>query len=52
MDWDNARVLLAVYRRGTLRGAAAELPIDQATAGRRLASLEEVLDARLFLHTP
>src|SRR5258706_16138370 len=25
MDWDNARVFLAIYRRGTLRGAAAEL---------------------------
>jgi DNA-binding transcriptional LysR family regulator len=52
MDWDNARVFLAIYRRGTLRGAAAELQIDQATAGRRLAALEEALDARLFLRTP
>ena len=34
MDWDNARVFLAIYRRCTLRGAAAELQIDQATAGR------------------
>jgi len=23
MDWDNARVFLAICRRGTLRGAAA-----------------------------
>jgi len=52
MDWDNARVFLAIYRRGTLRGAAAELQIDQATAGRRLAALEAALDARLFLRTP
>ncbi len=52
MDWDNARVFLAIYRRGTLRGAAAELQIDQATAGRRLAALETALDARLFLRTP
>ncbi len=52
MDWDNARVFLAIYRRGTLRGAASELQIDQATAGRRLAALEEALDARLFLRTP
>ena len=52
MDWDNARVFLAIYRRGTLRGAAAELHIDQATAGRRLVALEEALDARLFLRTP
>src|SRR5258705_6216447 len=52
MDWDNARVFLAIYRRSTLRGAAAELQIDQATAGRRLTALEEALAARLFLRTP
>ena len=52
MDWDNARVFLAIYRIGTLRGAAALLQIDQATAGRRLAALEASLDARLFLRTP
>ncbi|MGY6271458.1 LysR family transcriptional regulator [Achromobacter denitrificans] len=52
MDWDNARIFLAIYRVGTLRGAAALLQIDQATAGRRLAALESSLDARLFLRTP
>jgi DNA-binding transcriptional LysR family regulator len=52
MDWDNARIFLAIYRVGTLRGAAALLQIDQATAGRRLAALEASLDARLFLRTP
>ncbi|WP_313690753.1 LysR family transcriptional regulator [Achromobacter mucicolens] len=52
MDWDNARIFLAIYRVGTLRGAAAVLQIDQATAGRRLAALEASLDARLFLRTP
>lgn len=52
MDWDNARVFLAIYREGTLRGAAGVLQIDQATAGRRLASLEKSLNARLFLRTP
>ncbi|QVQ26897.1 LysR family transcriptional regulator [Achromobacter deleyi] len=52
MDWDNARVFLAIHRIGTLRGAAALLQIDQATAGRRLAALESSLDARLFLRTP
>jgi DNA-binding transcriptional LysR family regulator len=52
MDWDNARIFLAVHRAGTLRGAASLLQIDQATVGRRLAALEESLDARLFLRTP
>ena len=52
MDWDNARVFLGIYRAGTLRGAAAQLDIDQATAGRRLAALEASLNAKLFLRTP
>lgn len=52
MDWANARIFLAIYRAGTLRGAAAALGIDQATAGRRLAALESSLGARLFLRTP
>jgi DNA-binding transcriptional LysR family regulator len=52
MDWDNARIFLAIYRAGTLRGAAAQLDIDQATVGRRLASMEKALNARLFLRTP
>ncbi|TEA72335.1 LysR family transcriptional regulator [Allopusillimonas ginsengisoli] len=52
MDWDNTRIFLAIYRQGTLRGAAAALCIDQATVGRRLASLEKSLQARLFLRTP
>ena len=52
MDWDNARIFLAIGRAGTLRGAAALLRIDQATCGRRLAALETTLGARLFLRTP
>lgn len=52
MDWDNARIFLAIGRAGTLRGAAALLGIDQATCGRRLAALESSLGATLFLRTP
>lgn len=52
MDWDNARVFLAIYRHGTLRAAAGALQIDQATAGRRLAAMEKSLGARLFFRTP
>ncbi len=52
MDWDNARVFLALYRKGTLRAAAEQLEIDQATVGRRLAAMEKSLAARLFLRTP
>src|SRR5690606_5864674 len=52
MNWDDARIFLAIYRVGTLRGAAAVLQVDQATAGRRLAAMEASLQARLFLRTP
>lgn len=52
MDWDNARIFLGIYRAGTLRGAAAQLAIDQATVGRRLGAMEKSLNARLFLRTP
>jgi DNA-binding transcriptional LysR family regulator len=52
MDWDNARIFLALCRVGTLRGAAEQLGIDQATVGRRLAAMEKSLGARLFLRTP
>lgn len=52
MDWDNARVFLAIYRAGSLRGAAATLGVDQATVGRRLLSLEQSLGTTLFLRTP
>lgn len=52
MNWDNARVFLAICRQGTLRGAASVLRLDQATVGRRLAALETSLEARLFLRTP
>ncbi|MQR02527.1 LysR family transcriptional regulator [Glaciimonas soli] len=51
MDWDNARIFLAIHRVGTLRGAAEQLLIDQATVGRRLAAMEQELGARLFLRT-
>lgn len=51
MDWDNARIFLAIHRIGTLRGAAEQLRIDQATVGRRLAAMEQSLGARLFLRT-
>ncbi|MBY8973429.1 LysR family transcriptional regulator [Pseudomonas sp. P867] len=52
MNWDNVRFFLAIARAGTLRTAARQLRVDQATASRRLAALEEGLGARLFLRTP
>ena len=51
MNWDDARVFLAVCRASTLRGAARILNVDQATVGRRIAALEKSLGATLFLRT-
>lgn len=51
-NWDHARFFLALVRSGTLRSAARQLNVDQATVGRRLVALEDELGARLFLRTP
>ena len=51
MNWDDARVFLAVCRASTLRGAARVLGVDQATVGRRINALEKSLGATLFLRT-
>ncbi|MCS3407853.1 LysR family transcriptional regulator [Serratia sp. AKBS12] len=52
MNWDDARFFLAVARCGTLRKAAHELHVDQATVGRRIAAFEEALGSKLFIRTP
>lgn len=51
MNWDDAKVFLAVCRESTLRGAARVLGVDQATVGRRVTALEKSLSATLFLRT-
>jgi DNA-binding transcriptional LysR family regulator len=40
MDWDDARVFLAVARQGSLRSAGRALGLSQPTVGRRLAAFE------------
>jgi DNA-binding transcriptional LysR family regulator len=52
MDWDDLRVFLAVARAESLSGAGRVLRIDAATVGRRVARLEEALNARLFAKGP
>lgn len=48
IDWDDLKYFLAVARTGTLRGGAESINANHATVSRRLSSLEESIDARLF----
>ncbi len=52
LDWDDLRFFLAIARTGSLTAAARELRVTQSTVGRRLASLESSLGARLLHRTP
>ena len=40
IDWDDARVFLAVARHGSLRAAGRVLGLSQPTVGRRLSAFE------------
>ncbi|MFJ3485928.1 LysR family transcriptional regulator [Pseudomonas sp. NPDC090202] len=51
MNWDDARVLLALGREQSLRKAGRVLRVDQATVGRRIAAMETDLGSTLFLRT-
>lgn len=48
MDWDDLRIFLAVARAESLSAAGRILRVDPATAGRRVARLEDAVGARLF----
>lgn len=48
MNWDDAKYFLAVARAGQMLGAASRLGVSQATLSRRITSLEQALDCRLF----
>ena len=50
--WDDLKVFLAVAREESLSGAGRILRIDPATVGRRIARLEQALDAPLFVKSP
>ncbi|MDR0808009.1 MAG: LysR family transcriptional regulator [Gemmobacter sp.] len=52
MDWDDLKLFLAVARAESLSGAGKVLRLDPATVGRRIARLEEALQARLFVKSP
>jgi len=48
LNWNDLRVLLAVWRHGTLAKAARTLRVDETTVARRLAALETAVGTRLF----
>lgn len=52
MDWDDLKVLLALSRKGSARGAAKELGVSNSTVTRRLDDMEHKLHTRLFDRTP
>lgn len=52
MDWDDLKVLLALSRKGSARGAAQELGVSNSTVTRRLDDMEGQLHTRLFDRTP
>lgn len=48
LDWDDARMFLAVARAGQMLGASQALGVNQATLSRRMAALEAALGAKLL----
>ena len=42
LDWNDARIFLAVARHGSLRAAGRALGISQPTVGRRIAAFEAI----------
>ena len=52
MDWDDLRIFLAVARTESLSAAGKRLKVDPATVGRRIARLEDSVQARLFTKSP
>lgn len=52
MDWDDLKILLALARRRSARGAAQALGVSNSTITRRLDEFERDLGTRLFDRTP
>ncbi|WP_419735792.1 LysR family transcriptional regulator [Pseudomonas sp. COR18] len=52
LQWETQRVFLAVLRTGSLSAAARALGIAQATARRRIDSLEQSVGTSLFIRSP
>lgn len=51
-DWQDLRYFLTVARLGSMTAAAAELRVDHATVGRRVAKLEAAIGMKLMVRLP
>src|SRR5690606_13962681 len=49
INWDDARLFLAVARSGQLLAAARTLQLNQATLSRRMTALERDIGAQLLI---
>jgi DNA-binding transcriptional LysR family regulator len=47
-DWDDYRIILALHRAGTLRGAAQLMGVNHATISRKLAIINKRYDYLVF----
>jgi DNA-binding transcriptional LysR family regulator len=48
LDWNDLHLVLAVFREGTLSGAARRLGVTHSTVFRRLGAIEKTMGVRLF----
>ena len=51
-DWNDLKYFLELSRQGKLVRAAVRLQVDHSTVSRRIATLEQQLDVRLFDKSP
>lgn len=51
-DWNDLKLVLAIFRGGTFAGAARLLKVNQSTITRRLTACETRLSAQLFERGP
>ena len=47
-EWDQYRLILAIHRAGTIRGAANHLGVNHATVSRRLAQVSSRFESPVF----
>lgn len=52
LRWDDLRVVLALFRTGSLKQAAADLGVNISTVSRRIDALETLVGVHLFDRSP